>query len=190
VRFEFDESLFRPDERRTRIDVPDIDWEPRDRATEVSLIVTGPVGQKSKRSRGKSEQVARDESFVESSGAASRHVLTGGRQSLLTLLKDDPQVQRWARVTDGDPCAFCAMLASRGAVFLTEESAGFQAHDACACTAEPVYYANAPLPGRGAEFQKLWNDNIRGRYSGAEARRQWRNLYDGLQRQARRTQTA
>lgn len=185
MRFEFDESLFRPDERRTRIEIPDIDWTPRDRATEVSLIVTGPVGQKSKRSRGKSETVARDESFVEAAGAASRQVLTGGRQSLLTLLDDDPQVRGWIRVTDGDPCAFCAMLASRGPVFKSQESAGFSAHDHCACTAEPVYYNDAPWPGRAAEFRRLWREHIEGRFSGADARREWRRLYERLQREAR-----
>ena len=31
---------------------------------------------------------------------------------------------RWRRVTDGNPCAFCAMLAGRGPVDLTRESAG------------------------------------------------------------------
>lgn len=31
---------------------------------------------------------------------------------------------RWRRVTDGNPCAFCAMLAARGPVYLTRESAG------------------------------------------------------------------
>jgi len=193
VRFEFDEDAFRrAGERRTevRIEVPDLDTDRLDRATEVSLIVTGPVGQKSKRSRGKTLQQARDESFVESSGAATRQVLTGGRQSLLTLLDEDPQAVGWARVTDGDPCSFCAMLSSRGIVYNTETSAAFQAHDGCACTAEPAYSRGAPLPGRAAEFQRLWNEHIRGRYSGAEARRQWRRLYEQMQREAQREQIA
>lgn len=189
VRFELDEDAFRPrgGRRRARVefDVPELDEDRNDRATQVSLIVTGPVGQKSKRARGKTTQQARDESFVEASGAASRQVLTGGRQSLLTLIQDNMPEPRWARVTDGNPCFFCAMLASRGAVYLTESSASFDAHDGCACTAEPVYYSNSPLPGRGAEFQRLWNEHIRGRYSGAEARRQWRRLYEQLQREQR-----
>lgn len=188
VRFDFDEELFRPDRsRRTRIEfeVPDLDDDRNDRATQVSLIVTGPVGQKSKRSRGKTTQQARDESFVESSGAASRQVLTGGRQSLLTLLEEDPQVRGWIRVTDGDPCAFCAMLASRGPVYKDQDTAGFEAHDHCACTVEPVYYTDALWPGRAAEFRRLWREHIEGRYSGAEARREWRRVYERLQRENR-----
>lgn len=192
VRWDFDEDAVARslDTPRTRIEIPDIDWEPRNRAAEISLNITGPIGQKSKIGRGRTPRQARDISFVESSGVASRHVLTGGRQSLLTLLQDDPQVQRWIRVTDGDPCAFCAMLAGRGPVFLTEQSAGFSAHDHCACTAEPVYSMDAPWPGRAQEFHKLWNEHIRNRYSGAEARRQWRRLYEGLQREARQVEIA
>ena len=147
--------------------------------------MTGPVAQKSKIARGKPAEQARNESLVQASGAATRHVLTGGRQSLLTLIEGDVQALGWARVTDGDPCAFCAMLSSRGIVYKSEASAGFKAHDHCACTAEPAYSRSAPLPGRGSEFQRLWNENIRGRYSGAEARNAWRRLYEQRQRDQR-----
>lgn len=204
VRFEFDESVFeRPGaERRTRIEfeVPELDEERLDRATRVSLTVTGPVGQKGKRARGKSVQQARDESFVEASGAAGRQVLTGGRQSLLRLVEDTPQVRGWIRVTDGDPCAFCAMLASRGPVFKEGSFSRSdprwigpgtaKVHDHCACTIEPVYVTDTIWPGRAAEFRRLWREHIEGRYSGKEARNEWRRLYERLQREARRQQIA
>lgn len=191
IRWDIDESAFaRPPERRTRIEIPDIDWSERNRAVEISLNITGPIGQKSKIGRGKTPREARDTSFVESSGVASRHVLTGGRQSLLTLLTADSQVQRWIRVTDGDPCAFCAMLAGRGPVYLTEDSAGFKAHDHCACTAEGVYDLRAPWPGRAQEFHRLWNEHIQGRYSGTQARREWERIYRRLQREARQAEIA
>jgi len=193
IRFDLDEPASRPrGERRTRIEfeVPELDEDRHDRATEVSLIVTGPVGQKSKRGRGKTEQVARDESFVEASGAASRQVLTGGRQSLLRLIDEDTRLLGYIRVSDGDPCAFCAMLISRGPVYRTPNRASFQAHDHCACTAEPVYTTDTLWPGRAREFQKLWNEHIRNRHSGADARREWRRLYERLQREQRRQQIA
>jgi hypothetical protein len=47
----------------------------------------------------------------------------------------------WRRVTDGDPCAFCAMLASRGPVYGSKQTAetraadGRRYHDHCGCTA-------------------------------------------------------
>lgn len=171
--------------RSARVSVPDIDWKPADRAARVSLNVTGPASQKSKARRGKPLQVARDESFSESAGAASRHVLTGGRQSLLTLLQDDPQALGWIRVTDGDPCAFCALLAGRGPVYKTEQSASFQAHDSCACTAEPVYSRDAPWAGRAAEFRRLYRQATRG-YSGKDAINAFRRAYEQQQRDAQR----
>lgn len=188
LRWDLDEDAIRRslETPGVRIEIPDIDWKPRDRVLQTSLTITGPIGQKSKISKGKTPSEARDISLVESTGTATRHVLTGGRQSLLTLLTEDPQVQRWTRVTDGDPCAFCAMLASRGPVYLTEDSAGFKAHDHCACTAEPVYSMDAPWPGRAQEFHRLWNEHIRNRYSGKEARRQWRRLIDEQRRESRR----
>lgn len=204
VRFDLDESAFQPrpdsERHRTRIEIPDIDWSRSDRAVEVSLIVTGPVGQKSKTSRGKPLQVARDESFVEASGAATRHVLTGGRQSLLTLVEGDMKAIGWIRVTDGDPCSFCAMLASRGARYKGDsfsesdprfEGPGeFKVHDSCACTMEVIYSRQAAWPGRADEFYRLWRDNIHGKYSGKEARNAWRRLYEQRQRDARRDAVA
>lgn len=185
IRWDFEEpSITRPS-GGVRIEIPELDWSERDRKVEISLNITGPIGQKSRIGKGESEQRARDASFVESSGVASRHVLTGGRRSLLTLLQDDPQVHRWIRVTDGDPCAYCAMLAGRGPVYLTERTAGFSAHDHCACTAEAVYVADAPWPGRAAEFREMWDRYIKGRYSGKEARREWQRIYRQLQRESR-----
>lgn len=208
IRWDFDEgTLARPD-RRVTIEIPEIDWEERDRAVEISLNVTGPIGQKSKIGRGKPLELVRNESFVEAAGAASRHVLDGGNRSALRLIEDNARLIGYIRVTDGDPCYFCAMLASRGPVYRTPKRAGsnvrgtrnpsgrageaftgagaWKVHDNCACTVEPVYTTDTGWPGRGREFQQLWNDHIRNRYSGEEAVRQWRRLYTQLQREQRR----
>jgi hypothetical protein len=210
VRFEVDEEAFRRrrSDVRTRVtfEVPELNNDRNDRATRVSLTVTGPIAQKSKIKRGKTLRVARDESFVESSGAASRQVLTGGRQSLMQLVQDNDRLVGYARVTDSDPCYFCAMLASRGPVYRTPKRAGpnqrgkqnpraglafvgeggFKVHDHCACTIEPVFTSSTGWPGRAREFQKLWNDNIRNRYSGDDAVRKWRQVYAQYQREQRR----
>lgn len=191
VRVTFDDSgLTRSSGRRSRVEIPDLNFEREDRAVRVSMEVTGPVAQKSKTARNKPRVTVRDESFQAAAGAATRHVLTGGRRSLLTLVEADPKALGWARVTDGNPCAFCAMLASRGIAYTSEAAASFKAHDHCACTAEPAYSRNAPLPGRGSEFQKLWRDNIQGKYSGQEAIRAWRRMYEQMQRDQRRSDVA
>lgn len=53
------------------------------------------------------------------------------------------QQKTWRRVTDGDPCAFCAMLASRGPVYMestvTASKYALRYHKGCGCTAEPWY---------------------------------------------------
>jgi hypothetical protein len=201
VRFEIDERAFDLGERSgVRFEIPEIDWEPIDRKMEVDLNIAGPIGQKSKIGKGKTQREARDISFVESSGAATRHVLTGGRQSLLTLVEGDMQAIGWVRVTDGDPCYFCAMLASRGPVYkrnsFSQSDPRFtgpgtvKVHDHCACTLEAVYSRNSAWPGRAQEFHRLWNQHIRNRYSGAEARRQWRRLLEEIRRGQRQGEIA
>lgn len=53
------------------------------------------------------------------------------------------QRKAWRRVTDGNPCAFCAMLASRGPVYqestATVSKYALRYHKGCGCTAEPWY---------------------------------------------------
>lgn len=66
--------------------------------------------------------------------AAHRDVLNAGRE---VIRASSP---RWRRVTDGAPCGFCAMLASRGPVYHSREKAGVggnRYHGRCGCTAEP-----------------------------------------------------
>ncbi|HYF74053.1 MAG TPA: hypothetical protein VD834_16555 [Blastococcus sp.] len=195
VRWDVDESAFELPERRATIEIPDIDWSETDRKIEVDLNIAGPIGQKSKIGKGRRPEEARDVSLVEATGTATRHVLTGGRQSLLTLVQGDMQAIGWVRVTDGDPCYFCAMLASRGPVYKKGSFAAsdprftgpgtVKVHDHCACTLEAVYSRNTLWPGRAQEFHRLWREHIYRRYSGAEARRQWRRIYTELQREGR-----
>lgn len=67
-----------------------------------------------------------------------------GRQNLWRDYERGLTAGRWARVPVGDTCAFCLMLASQGAWYLTEESAlGESAdhyHRKCDCKA--VYHAS------------------------------------------------
>ena len=166
---------------------PRIDWSEWDKAAERSLLATGPGELKRQASRGIGEGQARRVALVTSSGSASRHVLTGARETTLTLIRSDERAKRWVRVTDDDPCSFCAMLASRGPVFITQATAAFKAHDNCACVAEPVFNLAAAWPGRAREFRRLWDDNIMGKYSGHEAVKAWRRLYEAQRREQGRT---
>lgn len=57
------------------------------------------------------------------SGAASRFVLDAGRETMFDNILLDPEPVRYARHASANACAFCALLATRGAVFLSKESA-------------------------------------------------------------------
>lgn len=163
-----------------------VDWSDADRAARTSMIVTGPVNIKAKTARARPVDQASRDALVETSGAAMRHVVEGARRATLTVVQNDDLALGWARVTDGDPCYFCAMLASRGPVYGSRARASFEAHDHCGCTAEPVFDRKADWPGRSREFQQLWNREIRNRYSGKDAIRAWRRLYEQRQRDAQR----
>jgi hypothetical protein len=59
------------------------------------------------------------------------------------------------------------MVASQGIVYKSEDSAGFEAHDHCGCTAEPAFEGSEILPAN-AKFRQDWNDATQG-LSGGEA---------------------
>jgi hypothetical protein len=106
---------------------------------------------------GKSYAEAMDNGLVSVSGAVSRLSLNGGRDTIVETARSDRAALGWARVTGDDPCAFCAMLASRGPVY-SEASVGFEAHDHCSCDAEPSYEGSA-WPGKAEEYRALWDES-------------------------------
>lgn len=114
---------------------------------------------------------------VQLSGGVARHVQDGGRETILDSVQTDRQARGWQRITAGNPCSFCAMIAARGAVF-REDTARFEAHDHCACHAEAVYGSGDQRPERAREWQQLWNDSTRGTRGPAEARRAFRRAYE------------
>lgn len=104
----------------------------------ASLRVTAPVAFKRGIANGMTEEEASNNAFVMASGAVTRLVLEAGRKTLLRSLAEDRHADGWRRVTSGNACAFCRMLAGRGAVY-SARTADFSAHDHCLCSAEPAY---------------------------------------------------
>ncbi|AWY05692.1 ADP-ribosyltransferase domain and MuF-like fusion protein [Microbacterium phage Percival] len=70
-------------------------------------------------------------------GSAKRQILNASRDHLLALSKAHNKIKGWARVSDGNPCGFCAMLVGRGPVY-SEDTASFDAHDRCGCSVRLV----------------------------------------------------
>lgn len=122
----------------------------------TSLYVTARDALRGALAAGQPAVEARSTAFVRASGAVTRHIVDGGRQTILDSVAADPEAVGWARVTDGNPCYFCLTLASRGAVYKSEQTASFQAHDHCACVAMPVYKGTV-IPGLD-QWKRIYND--------------------------------
>lgn len=82
---------------------------------------------------------------------AQKAIWSGNRQTIFDNAKAEPGA-RYERVAEGKCCAFCAMLCTRGAVYL-ESTVGFRAHGNCRCGAQEV------RPGRSfdrpAHYQRF-----------------------------------
>lgn len=113
-------------------------------------------------------QQAIEETSKDIAGAASRHVLNGGRDALQDAVTEDPEAIGYIRVTDGDPCFFCAMLASRGPVYDDDSfdssdprfigKGEHKVHDHCGCGVEPVYSRKTAWPGKARAAETAWVD--------------------------------
>lgn len=73
-------------------------------------------------------------------------VTTIGKNALIGAIMGDKTAQKWARVTSGSACAFCRMLATRGAVYKTDATASFIPHKRCHCTIEAVFHPESYEP--------------------------------------------
>ncbi len=102
-----------------------------------SLAITGPVSIKAGMTAGKVLELAAADAFTLSSQAAVRHMLDGGRETVRASSIQDRRVRGWQRIAAGNACDFCLMLAGRGGVY-SEAGAGFECHDGCQCSVEPV----------------------------------------------------
>lgn len=73
--------------------------------------------------------------------ATPRVVRFGGRETTVVNTERDPARPRYRRMVRSGGCDFCKMLAGRGAVYRSEDSAGASVHfhDHCGCRIEVVF---------------------------------------------------
>lgn len=128
----------------------------------ASLTATSIATVRAAFGNGQNVTQAMNSGFVASAGAATRIALQGGRDTIIDTVQADDKAIGWERVTSGDPCAFCALLASRGGVYRGEASADFEAHDHCSCSAEPIYGGSLAPTGKAAEWDQLYQDQAAG----------------------------
>lgn len=146
-------------------------------AVETSLRVTGPVLVKTKVAEGVGLAAANQMGLAATIAAGKRIILDGGREMLIEASRRDPNVQGWARVSDGKACSFCAMLISRGPVY-GEDSVSFRSHDRCGCGVRLVYEndADGGWSKDASKLRSLWPDE------GTLTLAEWRTVYNGARK--------
>ncbi|WP_235738989.1 VG15 protein [Nocardioides alcanivorans] len=77
-------------------------------------------------------------------GGVQRRIADHVRLTVTSNSIDDRAAAGWQRVTDGNACTFCSMLAGRGSVY-SEATADFASHDECGCSAT-VAWRGQPVP--------------------------------------------
>lgn len=160
-----------------------------------TLDVTGPVEFKKAISAGKSPTQAVDAAAVKMAGSTSYLTLEGGRQVMQDSIDRDSEATGWSRVTDNNPCAWCAMLASRGPVYKSAGTAGrnqnkrfegdgeFKYHDSCACQAWPSFSLEEPFIGVAEKLYDDWRRETRG-HGGKHAVNAFRRWWEAEGRDA------
>jgi hypothetical protein len=159
------------------------DMAPEQLAT--GLLYAGPISIKQAMLRGRTLEEAAALALVLTLNTAYRYASDGGRFTIHDTAERDGLALGWARVTDGNPCYFCAMLASRGPVYKDERSAlrrrdGRRYHNGCGCTVEPVYDHDQPWPGDARKYEELWKSSTAGR-RGQDAINAFRRAHEGRQ---------
>jgi hypothetical protein len=129
-------------------------------------------------------------------GTAARIALDGGRTTTLDTVKADPAAVGWWRMTDGDPCFWCAMLASRGVTYKEHSFARSDArfdgegdakvHNSCGCTLKPAFSQTQRLPQVNDEAEHVWRESTAG-LSSDQARAAFRKAWATHQQQRSRT---
>lgn len=107
----------------------------------TSLHATSVGAAKRATAAGLQGVAVRETAFVQSSGAVARHVLDGGRETVMRSTAAMPDAKGWHRVASPSACTFCRTLAGRDELYRSEASGDFGSHDHCGCDAEPVFWA-------------------------------------------------
>jgi hypothetical protein len=149
---------------------------PEDSVLEGALRGAALSGISTARRAGRTAEEGARNGFVKMAGSATSLVLGGGRSTLLNAIMGDSHARGWQRVTDGAPCAFCRMIASKGMTSKDQGAVSFAAHGHCGCSAEPFFDGSRPLPAN-ERFRQEWDEATKG-LSGGEALNAYRRTIE------------
>jgi len=161
---------------------------------DANLNVTGIASFEKALRAGQTPNQAVDTMAVNLAGSATTLTLEAAREVVRDAAQADEEAFGWIRVTDEDPCSWCAMLASRpgasqGQFYRSAGTAGrdknanfdgagqFKWHDHCGCTAVPVFSTEDPHLRRAEDLYDLWLNETQG-HSQKAAVNAWRRYWD------------
>lgn len=122
---------------------------------------------------------------TDTEAAAQKIVADSGRNELIEAIEADKDAKGWARVVRPGACSFCRMLATRGPVYLSKQTANFRAHTNCHCTVEPLFANHYEPPAHTRADMALWErvtEGFSGRDKAIEFRRAVEGRMDGPRR--------
>lgn len=147
------------------------------------------------RRNGAEPEAASRQALATTLGSSTRVMLDGARETTAQSAVADVVPVRYYRVTDGDPCYFCALSASRGAIFHSLDSAGrkanadfvgegdFKFHDNCGCTAAPAFGSARILSPTALHAKTVYEDSTKG-VNGKDKLRAFRRAWESRDREA------
>lgn len=131
---------------------------------------------------------ALDNARTQVEGVSSRLVLNAGRETTADAVMSDRLAKGWARETRPGCCYFCAMLATRGAVYKDANTAGrsankrfvgegqFKFHNHCHCVAVPVF-GQYEKTADARKWTREWHD-LRRELGHSPSMYEWRRHYE------------
>ena len=168
---------------------PTVQGPPESDLIDATIDSTGLGSYLHDRKMGRSPEDAARRAEQNLSGAAMRLAQQAGRETVRASTQDDERAIGWMRVTDDDPCYFCAMVASRGPVYKSRKTVGghgdrfkgmnpFAWHNWDQCTASPVFSPEDPRIDAADELYDEWLD-VTGDDFGKDKLRAWRRHWEG-----------
>lgn len=137
-------------------------------ATRNLWFPAGPVPQ----APGPSEEQRLQAAERDLVAGAERLVRNAARDTTAENVRRDPKAVGWYFATDGHPCYFCALIASRGVVFKGDSftlsdkqfvgDGNAKTHNGCACNLEPVFTTDATLPDVSQKALEVYKNRGKG----------------------------
>lgn len=107
------------------------------------------------------------------SGVVDKAAIDSGREAIEDTARRDRRAIYVARGVRGNPCHFCAMLASRGFVYKSAYAAIAGTHENCHCYPIIRWGEDPELPERNTYYYEMW-PKVTEDYDGKAKVKEWR----------------